>query len=794
MLWVQMRNFHRKRSLRSFGFAAFQDTFKDKLASNQIIQDHLRLPIQCLTKCLDDDTLNARLTQVSADTYSRLLLDCVRRRCLREGMTVHGQLIKVGFEPYTYVLNCLIDMYVKCGRMDDARQVFENMPIRDFCSWTTVLSGYANSGHMDYARELFNKMPKRNVVSWNAMIAGYAREGFGKENALNLYCQMQRMGFKPDGFTFASVLSVCASLRALGYGEEVHVQIIKIGMKFDVFVGTAVVDMYAKCGNIEIARQVFDEMPVRNVVSWTAMITGYAHNGRPEEAANFFHQIHCAGYAQNDYGEEALKLGFQMQWAGVKPNQFTYASILSVCSSLLAFEEGKQLHGKITKVGFESNVFVASSLVDLYGKSGNTDYARCLFEKAPRRDAISYNALIAGYVQGGHDEAALKLFFKMQQTDLKPDEVTFASVVSACASLAILEYGRHIHSHIISIGFISHINVANSLVTMYARCGSIEDAWQVFSNMFEHDLISWNAMITGYSQHGHGIESLRLFEQMLLKGMRPDAVTFIGVLTACSHAGLVDEGSRYFHSMSHEHHIMPRMDHCACMIDLFGRAGRLEEAEDYINKMPFEPDISIWMTLLSACRLHGNLVIGKRVAELLFTLEPQNTSSYVLLSNIYSAAGRWNDAAKVRKMMKDREVRKKPGCSWIEVKNRVHAFRSEDSSHPQSAEIYAVLKTLAGQMEDAGYVPNTSFVLHDMKEELKKQVLYHHSEKLAIAYGLMSTPSGHTIRIIKNLRVCGDCHTAAKFISKIVGRDIVIRDVIRFHHFKDGVCSCGDYW
>ncbi|XP_057843710.2 pentatricopeptide repeat-containing protein At2g27610 isoform X3 [Cryptomeria japonica] len=703
---------------------------------------------------------------------------------------------------------------------------------------------------------------------------GYAREGFGKENALNLYCQMQRMGFKPDGFTFASVLSVCASLRALGYGEEVHVQIIKIGMKFDVFVGTAVVDMYAKCGNIEIARQVFDEMPVRNVVSWTAMITGYAHNGRPEEAANFFHQIHCAGmkpnrltfvgvisacailvdldfglqvltqvvksgfeldvsvcnaivtmygkcgsirdarylfdkmlerdlvswnamiagYAQNDYGEEALKLGFQMQWAGVKPNQFTYASILSVCSSLLAFEEGKQLHGKITKVGFESNVFVASSLVDLYGKSGNTDYARCLFEKAPRRDAISYNALIAGYVQGGHDEAALKLFFKMQQTDLKPDEVTFASVVSACASLAILEYGRHIHSHIISIGFISHINVANSLVTMYARCGSIEDAWQVFSNMFEHDLISWNAMITGYSQHGHGIESLRLFEQMLLKGMRPDAVTFIGVLTACSHAGLVDEGSRYFHSMSHEHHIMPRMDHCACMIDLFGRAGRLEEAEDYINKMPFEPDISIWMTLLSACRLHGNLVIGKRVAELLFTLEPQNTSSYVLLSNIYSAAGRWNDAAKVRKMMKDREVRKKPGCSWIEVKNRVHAFRSEDSSHPQSAEIYAVLKTLAGQMEDAGYVPNTSFVLHDMKEELKKQVLYHHSEKLAIAYGLMSTPSGHTIRIIKNLRVCGDCHTAAKFISKIVGRDIVIRDVIRFHHFKDGVCSCGDYW
>ncbi|KAH9310930.1 hypothetical protein KI387_025965, partial [Taxus chinensis] len=513
---------------------------------------------------------------------------CVSRRALKEGKIVHGHMIKVGFESGVYVVNCLIDMYAKCGKIEDARQVFDKGLERDTCSWTTMISGYANSSSMEDARELFDKMPDRSLVSWNAMIAGYTRHGFEKEMSLNLYCEMQQMGMRPDAFTFASVLRACAGFAALGHGKGIHVQIIKIGVEFNVFVGTALVDMYAKCGSIEIARQVFDEMPARNVVSWTAMIVGYAQNGQAKEAFKFFHHVHragmkpnkltfvgvmsacailvdldfgaqvltqviksgfeldvsvcnaivtmfakcgsirdaqylfdkmlerdlvswnamIAGYAQNGRGEDALKLGFQMQSTGVKPNQFTYASILSVCSSLQAFEEGKQLHGNITKTGFESNVFVASALVDLYGKSGNMDNARLLFEKISQRDAISCNSMIAGYVQHGFDEKALKLFFQMQQNDLEPDEATFASVISACASLAILEHGRHIHAHIIIIGFESQMNVANALVTMYAKCGSIEDAWQVFNKMVKHDLISWNAMITGYAQHGHGMETL----------------------------------------------------------------------------------------------------------------------------------------------------------------------------------------------------------------------------------------------------------------------------------------------
>eukprot|EP01018_Ginkgo_biloba_P016390 Gb_13227 [translate_table: standard] len=800
-----------------------------------------------------------------SDVYARLLLGCVSSRTLREGKRVHAHIIKTGFKPGIYVGNCLVDMYAKCGSVVDAGQVFDKMPERDVVSWTTLVTGYAKCGNLNNARNLFDKMPERSLVSWNVMIAGYAQHGHCEE-ALNFYCQMQWIGMKPDEFTFASALSACAGIVALKHGKKVHGQIIRTGFESSVFVGTALVDMYAKCGDIEISRQMFDKMPMRNVVSWTAMIAGYAQNGQGEEALRFFcliHQAgmnpnqltfvsvmsacafvvdlefgkqvhahiirsgfdshvsvgnaivsmyakcrsiedaHClfnkmperdlvswnamiAGYTHNNYCVEALKLSSQMQCAGVKPNQFSYASILSVCSSLPALEEGKQLHAVISKTGFESNVFVGSALVDMYAKCGSIENSLQLFGKMTERDAISWNAMIAGYVQHGHSEEALKLFFEMQHSSVEPDQATFASVLSACANLAVLEHGKQVHTHIIGIGFESHMPVINALLTMYAKCGSIEDASHVFDKMFERDLISWNAMIAGYAQHGHGMEALRLFEEMLLTGTNPDAVTFLGVLSACSHAGLVDQGRHYFDSMSHDYHITPRMDHHACIIDLLGRAGCLDEAEDFIKNMPFEPDVSVWVALLSACRVHGNTEMGKRVAECLFVLEPQNTASYVLLSNVYSASGRWDDAAKVRKMMKNREVKKMPGCSWIEVKNRVHAFMSEDRLHPQIKEIHAMLKTLVGQMEDAGYVPNTSFVLHDVDNEHKERILCHHSEKLAIAFGLISTPPGTSIRVMKNLRVCGDCHTAAKFISKIVGREVIIRDVIRFHHFKDG--------
>uniref|UniRef100_UPI0040747504 Synthetic PPR-DYW protein n=1 Tax=synthetic construct TaxID=32630 RepID=UPI0040747504 len=611
-----------------------------------------------------------------------------------------------------------------------------------------------------------------SVFSWNSKIRGYARNG-QPEEALSLYSQMRRSGIKPDNYTFPFVLKACASLSSLKEGKQIHGHVIKSGFESDVYVQSALIDMYAKCGELEDARKVFDEMPERNVVSWNAMISGYAQNGQ---------------------SEEALELFREMQQEGIKPSEFTFCSVLSACASLGSLEMGKQIHGYVIKSGFESIVFVGNALIDMYAKCGSIEDARKVFDEMPERTVVSWTAMISGYAQNGQSEEALELFREMQREGVKPDEVTLPSVLSACANLGALEQGKQIHAYVIKSGFESDVFVGSALIDMYAKCGSIEDARKVFDKMPERDVVSWNAMIAAYAQHGHGKEALQLFQQMQQEGVKPSEVTFTSILSACSHAGLVDEGHHYFESMSPDYGITPRVEHYGCMVDLLGRAGRLDEAEDLIKSMPFQPNVVVWGTLLGACRVHGDVERGERAAERILELDPESAAPYVLLSNIYAAAGRWDEAAKVRKLMKERGVKKEPGCSWIEVNNKVHEFVAGDKSHPQTKEIYAELERLSKQMKEAGYVPDTKFVLHDVEEEEKEQLLCYHSEKLAIAFGLISTPPGTPLRIIKNLRVCGDCHTATKFISKIVGREIVVRDANRFHHFKDGVCSCGDYW
>eukprot|EP01018_Ginkgo_biloba_P010366 Gb_40888 [translate_table: standard] len=646
--------------------------------------------------------LEQRDVQVDSDTYAALFQCCVNLHALAEGKKIHRRMIRTGLKPSIFAANHLVNMYAKCGRIVDARQVFEKMPDRNVFSWNTMIAGYVKCNNLKFARQLFDNMPERDVISWNTMISAYEQHGQGEE-ALKLFCQMQWAGTRPDHFTFTSILSACAGLAATEWSKQLHGYITRVGFVSNVFVGSALVDTHAKCGFIDDARQLFDEMPVRDVLSWNTMITGYA-------------------------------------------------------------------------------------------QCGNIEYARYLFGKMTERNTVSWNTMIAGYAQHGHLEEALMLFCQMQQAGMKLDQFTFASVLSCWASLAALERGKQAHAHIIRTGYESYIPVKNALVAMYAKCGVIEDARQVFDKMLERDVVSWNALIDGCAQHGLGKEALQLFEQMQQAGLKPNHITFIVVLSACSHAGLVDEGRFYFDSMSQYHCIAPTADHYACMIDLLGRAGHLNEAEVFINNMPFEPDATVWAALLGACRIHGNTELGIRAAESLLEWEPQASATYVLLSNIYAAAGRWDDVAKVRKMMKERGVKKKPGWSWIEVKNRVHTFRVEDRLHPQTEEIYAMLEKLTVQMKEAGYVPDTNFVLYDVEEGYKEHILCHHSEKMAIAFGIISTPQGTPIRVINNLRVCGDCHNAIKFISKIVEREIIVRDNSRFHHFKDGLCSCWDYW
>eukprot|EP01018_Ginkgo_biloba_P019942 Gb_25604 [translate_table: standard] len=674
-------------------------------------------------------------------TFSSVLCSCAGAGNLEHGKQVHAHIISVGYESNVLIKNTLVDMYSKCGDIDAAHQMFD-------------------------------KMQERDEVSFNALIAGYARHEYGHE-ALNLYFQLYRAGMRLSQFTFAGVLSACANLLALEQGKQIHAHVILNGFESNVFVGNALVDMYSKCRSIDDAYLLFFEMPERDVVSWNAMITGYAQQGHGEEALQFFQQ---------------------MQREDMKPTHFSFASVLSACANMTAFKQGKQIHTQIIKNGFDFNIFVGNALVDMYAKCGDVEKARFIFDKRPARNSVSWTSMIAGYAQKGHGEEALKLFCHMQRTDVKSDHATFASALRACASLAAMEQGKQVHAGIIKAGFDTNVFAGSALVDMYAKCGSIEDALHMFNKIPQRNLISWNAMIAGYAQNGCGKETLQLFEQMLQAGVKPDQVTFISVLSACSHAGLVDEGYQYFSSMSQDHCITPRADHYACMIDLLGRCGHLDEAENFINNMTIEPDAIMWLALLGACRIHGNIQLGKRAAESLFKLQPKNAAPYVLLSNMYAAAGRWGDVAMVRKIMNDKGVKKETAYSWIEVKNRVHAFVSDDRLHPQMKEIYATLERLASQMKAEGYVPDKKFVLHDVEEEWKEHFLCYHSEKLAVAFGIMSTAQWTTIRIVKNLRVCGDCHNAIKLISKIVGREIILRDANRFHHFMDGHCSCGDYW
>eukprot|EP01018_Ginkgo_biloba_P022118 Gb_05942 [translate_table: standard] len=775
-------------------------------------------------------------------TFASFFRACTGLLTVEQGMQVHVQCIKTGFESNIYVGSALLDMYAKCGNISNARTVFDKMPERNTVSWTAMITGYAQDrqgeealklftqmhriavkldgfalssvlcacaisafleegnqvhahvmksgfesdvsvrnvlvdmyakcGNPDSARNVFDKMLVRNVISWTTMIVGYTQNSWNEE-AINIFQQMQWAGMKPDQFTFASVLSACASLAALEEGNQLHAHVIKVGLESDEFVKNALVDMYAKCESIAQARNAFDNMLEQSVVSFNAMI---------------------AGYAQHGLADEALKLLRQMQRAAMKPNQSTFVSIFRACATVGAMEQGKQVHAHVIKSEIVSDIFVESALVDVYSKCASIGDARKTFTRMSERDIVSWNAMIAGYTQNGHGEEALKLYCQMQWAGMKPNHFTFVGVLTSCASLAALEQGIQVHTKIIKIGFESDVYVGNALVDMYAKCGSIEDASILFDRMLNRDVVCWNAMIARYAQHGCGMEALKLFEQMQGAGVKPNHITFIGVLSACSHVGLVSEGHRYFESMNADYGIAPRMEHCACMVDLLGRAGHLDKAENFIYQMPFEPGAVVWRTLLAACRVYGNIELGKHAAGHVLELEPQDSGTYVLLSNIFASAGRWDDVTKVRKLMNDRGVKKEPGRSWIEIQNRVHVFVVGDRSHPQTSNIYAKLEDLTEQIKGAGYVPDTNFVLHDAEQEQKEHSLSYHSEKLAIAFGLINTASGTRIRVIKNLRVCGDCHTAFKFISDIVNREIVVRDANRFHHFKDGQCSCGDYW
>ncbi|KAF5957892.1 hypothetical protein HYC85_005117 [Camellia sinensis] len=683
--------------------------------------------------------------------------------------------------------NAMISGYLSNGQFDLAREVFEKMPVRDLVSWNVMISGCVRNRNLGAARLLFDQMPEKDVVSWNAMLSGYAQNGYVDEARMIFDKMPNKNSISWNGILAAYVQN--------GRIEDAH-RLFESKSDWEVVSWNCLMGGYVRKKRLVDGRRVFDRMPVRDEVSWNTMISGYAQNGELSEAQRLFDEspirdvftwtAMVSGYVQNGMLDEARKFFNEMP----EKNSVSWNAMIAGYSQCKRMDMARELFEAMPR----RNVSSWNTMITGYAQNGEMAHARNLFDRMLQRDCISWAAIIAGYAHTGLSEEALHLFVEMKRDGEKLNRSTFTCVLSTCADIAALEFGMQVHGRLVKTGYESGCFVGNALLAMYCKCGSIDEAYEVFEDIAEKDVVSWNTMIAGYARHGFGKEALMVFESMKKVGIRPDDVTMVGVLSACSHTGLVDRGTEYFYSMYQDYGITANSKHYTCMIDLLGRAGRLDDAQNLMNSMPFEPDAATWGALLGASRIHGNTELGEKAAEIIFRMEPDNAGMYVLLSNLYAASGRWGDVGKMRVKMRDTGVRKVPGYSWVEVQNKIHTFSVGDSTHPDKGRIYAYLEELDLRMKQDGYVCSTKFVLHDVDEEEKEHMLKYHSEKLAVAFGILNIPAGRPIRVIKNLRVCADCHTAIKHISKIVGRLIILRDSNRFHHFNGGVCSCGDYW
>ncbi|XP_062180065.1 pentatricopeptide repeat-containing protein At3g49170, chloroplastic [Phragmites australis] len=777
-----------------------------------------------------------------------LLTAAARARDLRLGRTLHARLLRTGgilIEADTVVANSLLTLYSKCGAVAAARSVFDGMRggLRDLVSWTAMasclarnnaedealrlfgelleeglwpnaftlcaaaqacfaselfhLAGgavlgfvfktgfwgtnvsvgcalidmFAKNGDLVAARRVFDGLVERTVVVWTLLITRYVQRDYA-DKAVDLFLDMLENGFLPDEYTMSGMLSACTELGSLRLGQQLHSLALRLGLESDSCVSCGLVDMYAK-SNIGLpmqnARKVFERMPKHNLMSWTALLSGYVQCGSQDN--------------------KVMALFCEMLNEGIRPNHITYSSMLKACANLCDQNSGRQIHAHCMKFGLAPVNVVGNALVSMYAESGCMEEARRAFDQLYVNNMVSFNCDFNGI---GRSNASQD--YQIERMDVGISTFTFASLISAAASVGLLTKGQQLHAQTLKAGFGSDRGIGNSLVSMYSRCGYLEDACRAFEEMNDHNVISWTSMISGLAKHGYAEQALALFQDMISAGVKPNDVTYIAVFSACSHSGLVKEGKEYFRLMQKDHGILPRMEHYACMVDLLGRSGLVEEALDFIHKMPCKANALVWKTLLGACKTHDNMEIGEVAANRIIELEPQDPAPYVLLSNLYADAGLWDQVARIRSLMREKNLSKETGLSWMHVENTIHEFRAGDTIHPRAEEIYSKLDTLIREIKAMGYVPDTSIVLHDMSDELKEQCLLQHSEKIAVAFGLISTSATKPIRIFKNLRVCTDCHSALKYFSKATGREIILRDSNRFHRMKDGKCSCGEYW
>lgn len=689
-------------------------------------------------------------------TYAYLISACSHLRSLEHGRKIHDHLVQSNYRPDLTLQNHILNMYGKCGSLKDAQKLFDAMPERNVVSWTSVIAGYAQNGQGGNALELysqmlqsgvmpdqftfgsiikacsmlgdiglgrqlhahvrkseygahiiaqnalismytksnliidaldvFSRMLTRDLISWGSMIAGFSQMGYELE-ALCYFKEMLHQGvYLLNEFIFGSVFSACSSLLQPEFGRQLHGMSVKYGIGRDVFAGCSLCDMYAKCGFLSSARDVFHQIGRPDLVAWNAMIAGFAYGDDAKEAIAFFSQ---------------------MRHQGLIPDEITVRSLLCAFTSPSKLYEGTQVHAYISKMGLDLDVPVCNTLLTMYAKCSELRDAIFFFEEMSyKADLVSWNAIITACMHHNQVEEVFRLLKLMCISQHRPDYISLTNVLGACTDIVSIEIGSQVHCFALKIGLLVDISITNGLIDLYAKCGYLETARKIFDSMINPDVVSWSSLVLGYAQFGHGEEALKLFETMRRLDVKPNHVTFVGVLTACSHVGLVEEGRQLYRNMEKEFGIVPSREHFSCMVDLLGRAGCLNEAEGFIHHMAFDPDIVVWKTLLAACKTHGNIDVGKRAAENILKIDPSNSAAHVLLCNLYASKGNWEEFSRLRSLMKQRGVRKVPGQSWIEVKNRTHVFFVADTLHPEINKINAMQGELLLQMLDAGYVPS----------------------------------------------------------------------------------------
>ncbi|KAI0522438.1 hypothetical protein KFK09_004817 [Dendrobium nobile] len=720
----------------------------------------------------------------------------------------HHCLVSNQAQPHLQTLP-LISSINNCKTMEDFKQ-FHSQIIR------SGLSGFLaeqhrmvsfccthGQGDMGYARLLFDEIPEPDNFMWNTMIRGYSNNS-SPEAAVSLYIEMLARGVGPDNYTYPFLLKAFDRQMAIEFGGGLHAHVTKFGFCTNAHVQDALIHVYSISGEMDAARELFDKSPKQNSVLWNAIISAYNRSKKYDESCKLF---------------------AEMEELQVEPTVVTLVLVISACAKLKNLEYGAWIHRNIENFRIVPNLALLNALIDMYAGCGDirtawslfenmeakdviswtamvaglanlgqVDQARELFNRMPERDIISWTVMIDGYMKANRFKEVLEIFREMQAVSVRPDEFTMVSVLTACANLGALVVGEWIRVYMERYKVNMDIFVNNAMIDLYCKCGCVENAFNIFEKMLKRDKFTWTTMITGLAINGHGEHALDLFTRMLRTSVRPDEVTFIGVLTACIHAGFIEEGREIFSSMINTHGIFPNVCHYGCLVDLLGRAGQLKEALETITNMPMKPNSRVWGALLGACRVHRNLEMGELAANKILELEPDNGAVYVLLSNLYAKLNRWEEVGKVKDMLMQRGVKKIPGYSLIEINGNIYEFVAGDCTHPRIEEIHKKMEEMGRDLMLAGYAPDATEVFIDISEEEKEDTIYKHCEKLAIAFGLLSSPAGATIRVVKNLRICLDCHNAIKLISIIYKRLIVVRDKTRFHHFSSGSCSCKDYW